>query len=159
DFARTGVSTRRIQRSLERLRQWLPSLGQCHAALAKDGQILVRLEDGRLADARGQGVFDFCEEPLPTALPMTTSSAGAADAWFHQAWEFEQAGTLEQAAGAYREALLAGGPDAITCFNLGNVLFQMGHKEQAAERLQQAVEIDPRIAEAWNNLGNVLSDL
>jgi tetratricopeptide (TPR) repeat protein len=34
----------------------------------------------------------------------------------------------------------------------------MGRKDAAAQRLLQAVEIDPDYVEAWNNLGNVLAE-
>src|SRR5262249_1788025 len=35
----------------------------------------------------------------------------------------------------------------------------LDQKEQAAERFHQVVEIDPRFAEAWNNLGIILAEL
>ena len=60
---------------------------------------------------------------------------------------------------AYREALLQDGPHPDVCFNLANVLYGLGQKQQAAERYHQALELDQQFAQAWNNLGNVLADL
>src|SRR5262249_2748234 len=48
---------------------------------------------------------------------------------------------------------------ATTCFNLANVLYALGHREQAVERYRQVVELEPRFVEAWNNVGIVLCEL
>ena len=56
-------------------------------------------------------------------------------------------------------ALMLGGPDRDTCFNLANVLHALGRKAQAAERYRQALELDHSFVEAWNNLGTVLAEL
>jgi tetratricopeptide (TPR) repeat protein len=55
--------------------------------------------------------------------------------------------------------LLVGGPDRDTSFNLANVLYNLGRREQAAERYRQVLELDAEFVEAWNNLGNVLTEL
>jgi tetratricopeptide (TPR) repeat protein len=55
--------------------------------------------------------------------------------------------------------LIVGGPDGIVVFNLANVLYALGMKQEASERFRQALEIDPHHGGAWNNLGIVLSDL
>src|SRR5439155_7626966 len=35
----------------------------------------------------------------------------------------------------------------------------LGHREQAAERYRQVIEMDRSFVDAWNNLGNVLAEL
>jgi superkiller protein 3 len=126
--------------------------------MEQDGQLLVRLEDGRLADSKGQRVFDFAEEASATTLDIKQNKTSPGD-WFLRGREFEEAGDLGKAAAAYQQALLAGGPEATTCFNLANVLHEMGQIEQAVKRYRQAVELNYDFAEAWNNMGIALSDL
>jgi tetratricopeptide (TPR) repeat protein len=159
-FDSAGVSPERIRRSLEQLRQWLPDVDQPLAQLAvleSEGRLLVRLGGGQLAEATGQGLFDFAEEsPTPTlsvgAQPRTS------EAYFVRGCELEQAGRLAEAAQAYRLALVFGGPSALSCFNLGNVLYARGQKDEALQRYTQAVECDPNLAAAWLNLGNLLTE-
>jgi tetratricopeptide (TPR) repeat protein len=156
-FAKSGVANRRIAQSLNRLRQWLPNLGpgSVPAVLGDDGRMAVRLEDGTLVDPTGQALFDFSEKQERAAV--TYSSKGRD--WFQIGRAMEKAGEFDEAARAYREALVERGPDATTCFNLANVLYALGHREQAVERFRQVVELAPRFVEAWNNVGIVLCEL
>jgi Flp pilus assembly protein TadD len=57
------------------------------------------------------------------------------------------------------ECLLKTGSQFAACFNLANVLAELGHNEAATERYRQVVELDPEYAEAWNNLGLCLAEL
>jgi tetratricopeptide (TPR) repeat protein len=160
DLADAGVRAEQIQRSLEQLRRWLPEIEQPLAQLGilADGrQLLVRLENGQLAEPAGQPHLNFDDESQPTAV--VSPSAPSATDWFHQGCELEEQGRLTEALDAYRQALLVGGPQADACFNLANVLYALGEKGPAAERYQQAVELDSSFASAWNNLGNVLAEL
>ena len=95
------------------------------------------------------------ETEIPT-LPVQPTSP---EQWFHLGCEYEEDGFLPEAANAYRQALQAGGPDADVVFNLANVQYALGEKEEASERFRQVVEISAEYAEAWNNLGIVLVDL
>jgi tetratricopeptide (TPR) repeat protein len=170
-FAQSGVSPARLRRSLEQLKAWMPEVDQSLAQLAvleKDGRLLVRLAEGQLAEPTGQGLFDFADEPcggtfptcpIPGRLETCPTGLPTAEEWLQLGCEHEEAGRLPDAEQAYRQALLLGGPNAETCFNLANVLYALGRKEQAAERFRQVVEIDSGFVEAWNNLGTVLSDL
>jgi tetratricopeptide (TPR) repeat protein len=161
DFARSGVSPDRIRRSLEHLQRLMPNVEQPLAQLAvleKDGRLVVRMAEGQLAEPTGQGLFDFEEERTADTLPVT-SGPRTVEQWFQSGCEHEEAERLTEAVKAYRQALLLGGPDGETCFNLANVLYRLGRKEQAAERFHQAVEIDSEFVEAWNNLGTVLSEI
>jgi len=220
DLLRKGVSPSTIRQSLRNLRAWLPDLDAPFiqmAVLERDGQVLVRLEGGELAETSGQLQFEFLEPGTSSAgsallgerSPARSSTVGvipdgpqeeesnvvlrpidrgatdvdrqrrlearhaqpwqrtislpqpqkSADQWFQEALDHEDTGELEMAEAAYREALLAGGPQPEFCFNLANVLYSQGRREQAMERYHQALELDPTYVEAWNNLANVLTEL
>ena len=174
DLARSGVSTARIRRSLEQLRAWLPDADEPlhQLSLLEDGQMLVRLQAGELAESDGQLRLDFESGPEPAATgaeleaeaaapPTMRLHAGPSTAaqWYAQALELEAGNYLAEAVESYRQALLIGGPDADVCFDLAHALAALGQYDRAAERYAQAVEIRPKFADAWNNLGIVLSEL
>jgi tetratricopeptide (TPR) repeat protein len=156
-----GVSLTRIRQSLEQMRGWLPRLDKPLAHLAvleQSKRVLVRLENGSLAEPGGQLWFDFGEPDKETAGAVEVASPSGAEC-FELGCSLEAAGRLREAAAAYRAALRLGRPDADTCFNLANALYRLGEPAQAVERFQQAVELDPCHAAAWNNLGNALADV
>jgi len=111
-----------------------------------------------LADPNGQLLFDFGDDPAEPAVEFTAKQL-TADEWFALGCQHEEAGRLPEAEAAYRQALLAGGPDAVYCFNLANVLYALERRADASERYYQAVELDAQGPEAWNNLGTVLAGL
>jgi DNA-binding transcriptional MerR regulator len=159
-FDSAGVNPARIRRSLEQLRQWLPDVDQPLAQLAileSEGRLLVRLGGGQLAEPTGQGLFDFADEGAPSTLSVGVQPR-TAEAYFQRGCDLEQAGRLTEAAQAYRLALVFGGASAVICFNLGNVLYARGEKEEALKRLKQAVECDSRLTAAWLNLGNLWAE-
>jgi tetratricopeptide (TPR) repeat protein len=162
-LAAAGATKERLLRSLRQLRAWMPEVEQPLARLALSGpggELLVRLENGQLAEPSGQLVFDFeaADGAAPAAALICTEPAKAAG-WFSLGWEHEQAGRLLEAVRAYRQALDVGGPDGETCFNLGNTLYRLGDKTGARACLLQAVALQPESAEAWNNLGTILEEL
>jgi tetratricopeptide (TPR) repeat protein len=127
------------------------------AALERGGPLLVRLQDGRLAEPTGQLRLAF--EAPPDPQPALPRVGFGADEWFELGVSREEQGLLEQAVEAYRQALLAGGRKAEVCFNMGNTLYALGRKQEAVRELEQATCAEPDYVEAWNNLGNVLCDL
>jgi tetratricopeptide (TPR) repeat protein len=159
-LTQAGVKVSRLRRCLDQLRAWFPDVEDPLTRLAlleeEKGHVLVRLDDGQLAETSGQQHFDF-DGAVET--PKRARACLRSDPWRQRAHYLEDAGELEAAELAYRQALLEEGPDAELCFNLGNVLFALGRKEQAVERCRQAVELDPHYPEAWNNLGGVLEEL
>jgi tetratricopeptide (TPR) repeat protein len=160
ELAEAGVKPERIRRSFEQLRRWLPNIEEPLAQLAvleHNGKLAVRVDD-QLVEPGGQQLFDFAEGPqaIPFTLPKNPASA---EEWFELACKHEDAGRLPEAAEAYRQALLAGGPDRDTSFNLANVLYAMDYKAQAVERYYQVLELDRTCVNAWVNLGVVLLDL
>ena len=161
DFIQAGITPRRIRHSLEQLRRWLPGVDETLAQLSVlegNGYLQVRAHEGGLFEPTGQGLFDFEEDASPATVPVACGSS-TAEQCFEAACEHEEAGRLPEAASAYRQALLLGGPDREASFNLANVLCALGRKDQAAERYRQVLELDADLVEAWNNLGNVLAEL
>jgi tetratricopeptide (TPR) repeat protein len=162
ELVRSGITVARLRQSLSRLRRWLADVDDPLAqltTLAHSRQLLVRLENGQLADTSGQMLFDFADRPhpsAPSAIPWAAPTR-TAEEWFQAACEAEDRGDPLQAAAAYRQALLAGGPSAEACFNLANVLCSLGQYPQSSERYRQVLELDPNFWEAWNNLGTVLT--
>ena len=85
--------------------------------------------------------------------------AGAGpDELFRQGVRAEDAGQWQLARHLYERALAAGEPDPETCFNLGNVLYELDRKRAAARRYLQAVALDAEYVESLNNLGNALAE-
>src|SRR5207302_6762125 len=138
DLARAGVSAKRLRQRLQQLRKWMPELDDSQlAVIERDGEMLVRLKDGQLAEPTGQLQFDF-DEATSSLVIEAQSKNMTGDDWFDRAREHEANGRLSEAAQAYREALLQDGPHPDVCFNLANVLYASGQKQQAAERYHQA---------------------
>jgi len=166
DLAASGVGTDRVRRGVALLKKFMPDLEQPLERLAQiattDGRLLVRLEDGDLAEPDGQLHFEFgssgATAPPSSPLRIAPGPHTAAD-WLTQGLEQEREGFLQEAAASYREALLAGGPDAQACLNLANVLRALGSRPQALERYAQAVETEPTFVDAWNNMGTLLVEL
>ena len=162
ELTQAGVTAQTIRASLEQLRGWLPSLEASLEQLnllERNGQLLMRLGEGGLADASGQRHFDFDSTEDEQSAVVDAAPSTSAESWWEKGCALEEAGQLHEAADAYRAALYHGGPDANICFNLANVLFELGSFGQAAERYRQVVELDHQHAEAWNNLGNTLLEL
>lgn len=158
ELSKSGMSLERIRASVRELKRWRPEIDRPLASfelVERAGRVLVRTDDGILAEPSGQLVFDLDAEREEPPQPEPTSI----DDWLDLALHHEQAGRLEDAERAYRRALSVAGPQPVLCFNLANVLYNLGRKERAAERFSQAVEMDPEYVEAWNNLGNVHGDL
>jgi tetratricopeptide (TPR) repeat protein len=150
-LAQKGVTPARIRAGLDRLARWAPDSLQQLEATASCGPLLVRLEDGRLAETGGQLLLDFAD-------PDPAAPARAVVDWFQRGLGYEEEADLEAAAAAYEHALRQDYTRAETWFNLGNVLYALGRKPEAIRAFTRAVGLDQEYVEAWNNLGNTLSD-
>jgi tetratricopeptide (TPR) repeat protein len=154
-----GVSCDRLRQSIEQLQTWMKNVDEPLLQLAvmeQNGELLVRLKDG-LADPTGQRRLDF--DAVPDDTMSLSPPQPSAVQWFELGCEHEDAGRFSEAADAYRQAMVVGGPSAVASFNLANCLYALGQKERAAERYSQAAELDASFAEAWNNLGVLLVEL
>jgi len=167
-LAAAGVPATRIHRSLAQIARWLPDgeriLGRLEAYAAG---VRLRMPDGTWVEPSGQQLMDF--HPGEASLrgrstadrvslfpgPAGSLIPGEEGSWFARALEAEEAGDLESAARFYA-AELESSREPEVLFNLGNVLYELGREEQAAQRYLQAIEADTAFAEAWNNLGNSL---
>jgi tetratricopeptide (TPR) repeat protein len=159
DAMRSGVKLAGIRKALEQLRTWMPDAEKALNQLTiveQSGSMLIRLEDGELADTSGQFHFDFTGKPQPLGRLMIPGLPSTAEEWFWQGVEQEEVGHLAAAEESYRQALRLGGIKIEATYNLANVLMAMGEFSAAVERYRQVVEIDPHHAEAWNNLGLAL---
>jgi predicted O-linked N-acetylglucosamine transferase (SPINDLY family) len=68
-------------------------------------------------------------------------------------------GRSTDARASYQKAIEINPDFAEAHNNLGNVLKDLQHFDEAMQFYQQAIEVNPDFAEAHNNLGNVLKDL
>ena len=85
--------------------------------------------------------------------PATTA---ATEAWVNRGVAHGRLGEYDEAVGAYLEALsLDPAPDvaAVAETNLAYALWASGDSSRPLEHAERAVELDPRLAEAWFNLG------
>jgi hypothetical protein len=163
-----GVPASRIHRSLAEIARWLPDGGRILGRLqAYAAGVKLRMPDGTWVEPSGQRLMDFRsgegasagrEAPgriSPFPGPAGPTSVDGESSWFARALEAEEAGDLQSAVRFY-SAELESFREPEVLFNLGNVLYELGQEERAAERYLQAIEADNGFAEAWNNLGNSL---
>lgn len=71
------------------------------------------------------------------------------------AQEHEQAGRLELAAAAYRQALAVGPASPLLWFRLGNVELSLGRWTEASAAFERAAALNPSLAEARHCLGDL----
>jgi tetratricopeptide (TPR) repeat protein len=161
-----GVPAAQIHRSLAQIARWLPDGGRVLGRLeAYATGLRLRLPDGAWVEPSGQRLMDFhagdsAARLGPGRVSIFRGPAGPRwndeeESWFDRAVEAEEAGDLDAAIRFYTEALRSSREPEVM-FNLGNVLYELGQEERAAERYLEAIEADNAFAEAWNNLGNSL---
>ncbi|MFP6612981.1 MAG: tetratricopeptide repeat protein [Pirellulales bacterium] len=157
----SGLMPPRIRDGLERLRQWLPGIDSPLSQLSileSSGRLVVRLEDGQLAEPNGQLQIDFEGSHSAPTLTVTGAEEKSVDDWFDEALRHEEAGQFDEALAAYRVVAQDDPDDPVLHFNLGNVLYSDGKLNEAVEHFRKAVELDSSYVEAWNNLGNLLAE-
>ncbi|MEM7305473.1 MAG: tetratricopeptide repeat protein [Planctomycetota bacterium] len=161
ELTAAGVTPARIRRSLQRLDGWLPHaeqmLGQLEV-LQYAGPVLLRTEDGTLAEPNGQLCFEF--EHQASGLQLVAGPDGrSVDEWFDLGLRAERDGRVEDAVRAYRSALRDGDRDPEVHFSLGNALYGLGRLDESLTHYERAVELAPDYVEAWNNLGILLGEM
>ncbi len=151
-----GASVQQVRRSLQRLSSLYPWVGNAADGLkwiaAWGPEVVLRSPEGALLLPNGQRLFDFdaTNEPTTVSLPRDLYAEAVG-------WEAEQ--NWEGAIAAYEALLQQEGEDAEVRFQLGNARYANHQLEEAAREFRQAVTLDRRYVEAWNNLGNVLAQL
>ena len=126
--------------------------------LEENGRLLVRMDDGRLAEPSGQLQLEFDRASEEQALSID-GAAKTSDEWFQEALECENQGNYGGAVRAYERAVELEHADPILHFNLGNVLYASQQYPDAEQQFRKAVELDDEYVEGWNNLGTVLADM
>lgn len=163
-----GNSPQQIEKKLAALRRLVPAVERPLVQLSilvEGKQLLLRQGDG-LLEPGGQYRFDFEMPPasdgppaaLPFAIGSTSEEPMSPDALRSWAAQKDDEGQLEMAAELYRAALVAGGPNAETCFALAELLYRLGDLAAARERYYMAIELDENYVEARANLGCVLAE-
>ena len=105
--------------------------------------------EGRSADTSTViAAADLFAQP-PAQLP-------SCDQLLEQAALLEDEGCALEAIEMYRVVLVAGGPQAETCFRLADLLYRKGDLSAARERYSMALELDEDYVEARANLACVL---
>jgi tetratricopeptide (TPR) repeat protein len=157
------ISPRKIKRSLERLREQLPTDQPMTAVrISADGdRVVARDGESLWHPESGQALFDFSIAELEAKVAAfrepEKDSTDEADAWYEAGCDLE-ADDREAAIEAYRKALAIDSKHADAHVNLGRLL----HDEdaRAAERhYREAIASDSAHATAHFNLGVVLEDL
>ncbi len=168
-LAESEISTRRVRRALDGLREQLPA-GRSLATVrigAEGDQVVVREGGEAWEPESGQRLLDFevaelAEQAAPLA-PETIARAGAiegltADDWFELGCDLE-ASAPEEAMAAYRKVLELEPSQADAHLNLGRLLHETGAVEEAERHYRAASEANPADATAAFNLGVALQDL
>jgi tetratricopeptide (TPR) repeat protein len=143
------------------------------SVLVEGRQILLRSGDG-LVEPSGQRRFDFdsVEAPSEEVMPLSLEeqkgnieniaeslpTPTTPDEMIEYAAALEESGQLAAAAEAYRAAMAAAGPTAELCFQVAEILYRLGDKTGARERLYMAIELDEDYVEARANLGCILAE-
>lgn len=163
------LPSRRVHEALRRLRQQLPrgrTLAQVRIA-AEGGRIVVR--DGAEAwePASGQKLLDFEVKDLAReAAPLIRKNVEAAhrraeelaaEDWFELGLDLE-ATDVEQAIGAYRQALRLEPSHFDAHLNLGRLLHETGDVGLAERHYRRAEALRPDDPTAAFNLGVALED-
>ena len=160
ELASNGVSPGTIRRGIEQVSQWLDNAQPMELLTAVESHrhsLIVRLKDGRLAETRGQLLFDFDDESesedTAQILGLPTTPL------LERAMEYEDEENYELAAAVYREVLDRGDEEPETRFNFANVVYKLGRIEDAIDLFEEALDRDSEYVEAWNNLGSAYLDL
>ena len=153
DLLAAGLTVQKVRKNLEALKKALP--GDVHAAsrlrICSDGETLVAIdEDVAFAPISGQVVMAFnlpslggqIAELLPAASLDSLMHGGAAAASVPAPVDDDPT-----------EANL--GPTAYTCFTEGRAAEDRGDDDGATSLYQRALDLDPGLAAAMTNLGNL----
>jgi len=161
-----GVPVRRIRRTVLRLRERAPEIGDPLRALRLWGEsaprVVVRHGEVWL-EPDGQLVLDFEPEgegrvrSLADAAPEPGPQSPLA--WFERGCELDaDPGTSQEAVKAYRRAIALDPGFADAHCNLGTIFYNRGEREAAREAYEQALEAAPAHLEAHFNLANLLEE-
>jgi tetratricopeptide (TPR) repeat protein len=158
-----GVTSTRLKQSLEALRRKLFEIKSplTELRIISNGRdVIVENAGSHLEPISGQFFLNFQTQELIEKENVRVMPDRGAEAWFHQALEFDaDPRTRAQAIEAY-DRVLAGQPTHIDALiNRGTLAYEDAQLEQAAEFFARAVQQEPQNAAARFNLGSTLDDL
>lgn len=159
-LAAARIPARRISRSLRALRRHLPdSMPLSGLSIGAVGDRVVVKEGAKRWQAdSGQYLLAFEGDPAAGELKVVEKPLSLEDA-IDRGYLLHEAGKLQEAEAAYRQALDAFGPDPLLLYNLGVLLEDLGRKAQAAQAYRAALEGDPRMADCHYNLALLCEQL
>jgi tetratricopeptide (TPR) repeat protein len=166
----SGVSLRRIRRSVAAIRSRMPEMDDPLEALrlgADGGRRLLVQHGGALYEADGQMILDLAGDSsrrkavtfLSEASTRSALDAPLAREWFERGCRLDaDPSTHQQAIEAYRRALAADPAFADAYCNLGAVYQERGQRGDARDCYEQALRFDPEHVEANLNLAGLLEE-
>lgn len=175
-LSRNGVSPDAIAKKIQALANQFPKIKRplIELELHIDGKRITLMKNNHLVNDVGQNLFLFepelQEEPpliSETNLERAFSSLALPtgdelldkETLCEMAMKFEENGNLSHALDCYRAALAAGGPDAVSCFQMAGILYQLGELPAARERYLMAIELDENFVEARASLGSLFVEM
>jgi tetratricopeptide (TPR) repeat protein len=162
-FSARGARPETILASLEQVRLWLPEAEDALAMLARFVQAdeLV-LADGSHVTPSGQLRLPLGEVAAPIQQAMSlrpSTDERASEELLDEGRRLAEAGRLDDAERVLRKAMFAGGDRAEVCFQLGELLAQVGRKEEALDSYLEAAAARPGWADTWSRCAGVLVEL
>jgi tetratricopeptide (TPR) repeat protein len=178
----SGASDKAIERRLVELMQVLPDIRRPLdqlSILIEGKQVLLRQGEG-LLEPGGQLRFDF--DALEQEGPAETDAHGpesavlafaakstddpallpsaddSDDPLLNALYAAEDDGDLETAVDYCHAIMARDGLRSDICFQLGELLYRLGHTLAARERYYAAIEVEPDFVEARASLGTVLAE-
>jgi tetratricopeptide (TPR) repeat protein len=171
ELLESGVPRKDLEESLRRL----PSVQRGDERpleqldiLAHRLGVVIRDLHGLMMPASGQRLLDFEKPDAPDtdqeveggeektslrfALELGPSEGEPRD-WLVEGCRLYDAGRLQEALQAFRQAALDSPNSADVNFQIGECLYRMGYSEGALERYYAAVEHDHDFLEAWTQIG------
>lgn len=162
-----GLSLRAVRRSVDALRDTLPSVTRPLAELrvvAEGERMVVHSGRERFEPATGQLLLDFetrelSEDVVRVLRPRpsrTRDRRRAYERYLEGCRLDEDEASWPEAERAYREAIELDPTLSNAYTNLGNLRYRAGHPDEAERLYREALGVDPSQPEAHYNLGYLL---
>ena len=172
DLVAAGASPAAIETKLKQLAEFLPEMERRISQLAvivEGKELLLRQGEG-LIEPGGQLRIDFDaishqsidDQSLENnslkidSVQKELEQLATPNDYLELANVLEEEDRLQEAIEVFRSMILAFGPAAETCFQLGDLLLRIDDLAAARERYYMAIELDAELVEARASLGCVL---